>query len=51
MDTTYKYHLKRACLNRGWTFKDCDIGVRINGVKLDTLQELDSYIESQKENK
>jgi len=46
MDESYKYNLKRACLNKGWTFKNCNIGVRINGVKLDTLRELDLYIES-----
>ena len=45
MNEAYKYHLKRACVNRGWSFEDCDIGVRINGVKLDTLAELDRYIE------
>lgn len=46
MDEAYKYHLKRACLNRNWSFKDCDIGVRINGVKLETLRELAAYIEA-----
>lgn len=46
MDEAYKYHLKRACQNKGWAFKNCDTGVRINGVKLDTLAELDAYIEA-----
>ncbi len=45
MDAAYKHHLKTACRNRGWSFEDCEIGVKINGVKLDTLRELDAYVE------
>ena len=46
MDEAYKYHLKVSCKNRGWVFEDCDIGVKINGVKIDTLKELDLYVEA-----
>ena len=46
MDTAYKKNLEHACKNKMWTFEDCEIGVKINGVKLDTLKELDEYIEA-----
>jgi len=44
MNTAYRFHVKRACLACGWSYEDCQIGVKINGVKLDTLKELDQYI-------
>lgn len=49
MDEAYRFHLKQGCIKKGWTFEDCDIGVKINGILLETLKELDSFIESETE--
>ncbi len=46
MNEAYKHSLKIACLRRGWTFEEFEMGVIINGSHLETLAELDAYIEN-----
>jgi hypothetical protein len=46
MNEAYKFNLKRSCIARGWKYENCDIGVKINGVKIDTLKELDDYVQA-----
>jgi len=39
-----KYHLRNACIARGWTYEPAEIGCIINGKVLETIKELHDYI-------